>query len=117
VSEIPEFLIKYWLQVLMGLVITGLSYAVKLLFKRVKCEVAEQKDMKNGIGALLHDRLMQECKRIINQKSITVDELNNLNIMYKPYHDLGFNGTITNLYNRAISQPLKCDEENQEQIV
>jgi hypothetical protein len=112
VFEIQEFLLKYWLQALFGLFITGLTFAVKKLFKKVKCDRMEQKAMKDGIGAILHNNLMHECKRIIRQKEITVEEMDNLKIMYAPYHDLGLNGTIKTLYKTAMEQPLNCEEDD-----
>ena len=59
------------------------------------------------IKALSHDALFARCEQLIEKGSITTDDLENLNMLYEAYHDLGMNGAGEELYNRAKSQPLK----------
>ena len=58
------------------------------------------------IKALSHDALFSRCEQLISKGSITSDDLENLNMLYEAYHDLGMNGAGEELYNRAKSLPL-----------
>ena len=58
------------------------------------------------IKALSHDALFSRCEQLISRGSITRDDLENLNMLYEAYHDLGMNGAGEELYNRAKSLPL-----------
>lgn len=51
--------------------------------------------------ALLHDKLYYLCNKHINDGSITIDDLENLDYLYRAYRDLGGNGVCENLYNRC----------------
>ena len=59
--------------------------------------------MKEGLLAIMHDRLYQSCTFYIKQGSIDTGGLKNLEYLYKSYHALG-----TELYNRAKALPI-CD--------
>lgn len=58
------------------------------------------------IKALSHDALFSRCEQLISKGNITSDDLENLNMLYEAYHDLGMNGAGEELYNRAKSLPL-----------
>jgi len=94
----PDWILKYWMQWLFGIITAGLSTVVGYLYKKVKKEVDEQKLIKEGVLALLHDRLYQACMSYIAQDEITVSGLKNLEYLYRSYHDLGGNGTGTELF-------------------
>ena len=51
--------------------------------------------------ALLHDKLYYLCNKHINDGSITIDDLENLDYLYRAYRDLGGNGVCEKLYNRC----------------
>lgn len=98
-----EFIIQYWLEVLFGLAITGLSFCYNRLKKRFK----EQEDLKEGLVAILHDRLFQSGMYFINKGEITVSELDNIEGIYNAYHKLGGNGTGTEIFERVMDLELK----------
>lgn len=53
----------------------------------------KKKDLTNeGLLALLHDRLYEECSSILSNGVVTSDELDNIIHLYEPYHKLGGNG-------------------------
>lgn len=114
----PEWVTKYWLEALFGGILLVLSTSTKLLFSRLKKdqlerqkkaeqESAEQKLIKEGVLAILHDRLYQACMHYIDANEITAEDLRNLEYLYNGYHNLGGNGTGTELYNRCRCLPLK----------
>ena len=110
-----DFLIKYWLEAIFGLALAGLSFCCKSLFKNMKKKSNEQDAIKTGIVAVLHDRVYQECNQYLSIGYIPLDKaeeiLDNLKILYNAYHDLGGNGTGTNIYERTIKLPLKNAED------
>jgi hypothetical protein len=92
-----DFIITYWLECIFGLALAGLSFCYKQLISKMK----EQEAIKEGLVAILHDRLCQSCLYFINREEITLTELKNIEKMYDAYHKLGGNGTGTELYERV----------------
>lgn len=101
----PDWIIRYWVQWLFGLIGAALLAGYRRLVKQEK----ERKAIKAGLLAILHDRLYSECSRYIAQGSIDTDGLRNMDYLYRSYHALGGNGTGTELYNRAKGLPIKND--------
>ncbi len=101
-----DFALKYWLECIFGVIATVLSCGYKRLAKRVK----EQEAIKDGVLAILHDRLFQAGKFYIAQGRITLDELKNVEYLYRSYHELGGNGTGTEIWERIKDLPLKEGE-------
>lgn len=57
--------------------------------------------------ALLHDKIYQQCTTFINDGWISVDDLENLDYLWRGYHNLGGNGTGEILYNKVKALPNK----------
>ncbi len=93
-----EFITQYWIEVFFGLAIAGLSYC----FNSIKKKMKEQEKLKEGLIAMLHDRLFQSCMYFINKGEIGLSELQNIEKLYEAYHNLGGNGTGTELYERVL---------------
>ena len=100
-----DWIIRYWVKWLFGLIGAALLAGYRRLVKQEK----ERKAIKDGLLAILHDRLYAECSRYIAQGSIDTDGLRNMDYLYRSYHALGGNGTGTELYNRAKALPIKND--------
>lgn len=101
-----EFVVKYWLQCLFGTVTAGLAWGYKKLAARIK----EQDAVKDGVLAILHDRLFQAGRFYISQGHIALDELKNIEYLYNSYHNLGGNGTGTEIWERIKSLPIREGE-------
>lgn len=102
-----DFFIKYWLELFLSTICTAVIACYRMLASRVKKEVDEQLLLKEGVLALLHDRLYQGCKHYISQGVIDIEGLDNMGYLYNSYHALGGNGTGTELYNRVKKLPIK----------
>ena len=63
--------------------------------------------MEEASKALLHDRLYQACRHYIQQGTVDVEALKNIEYLYNAYHALGGNGTGTELYQRVQKLPLE----------
>lgn len=100
-----EFIIKYWLQCLFGLITAALAYG----YKRLNVRIKEQESIKDGVLAILHDRIFQAARYYIAQGHISIEDLRNVQYLYDSYHELGGNGTGTELYNRIKNLEIKED--------
>ena len=104
-----EFIAKYWLEVGFSALVCGVSAGFRIVLSKLKERKAEQDAMKDGVLALLHDRLYQVCSYYIHQGEITLSEVKNIEYLYRGYHALGGNGTGTELFERV--KELKLKEE------
>lgn len=107
-----EWLEKYILPSLGGLLTGVAAWTAKTLWSRQKAQAAQQNALKDGILALLHDRIYAECAAAESQGCISVDGLRNLEYLYIPYHTLGGNGTGTVLYERVKRLPVEQEERS-----
>lgn len=89
------------MQWVFGIVAGGLTAAYRSLSKKIKAQKEENKAIKDGLLAILHDRLYQACTHYIEIGHIDLPGLKNVEYLYKSYHALGGNGTGTELYTRA----------------
>ena len=101
-----NFILEYWIQVLFGILTSLVAYLVT----RIKKWTKEQDEVKDGVLALLHDRLYESGCYHIAREEISVDGMKNYEYLYKSYHSLGGNGTGTEIYNRVTNLPLKEKE-------
>lgn len=119
-----DFIKQYWLQALFTAVVSALTFAVKNLYKKIKtdreeekkkreAESKEQEIIKQGVLAILHDRLYQGCQFFLKRGSISVPDLDNLEYLYNSYHALGGNGTGTELYTRCKALPIIPNSDTQ----
>lgn len=69
----------------------------------------KRSDIEEGVLALLHDKIYYLCEKHINEGSVDLDGLENLEYLIKPYTNLGGNGTCDRLYNQVKGLPIKGD--------
>lgn len=103
-----DFIVKYWLECAFTAVTGVFAWAYRKLKKRVD----EQELIKQGVLAILHDRLFQAGRHYITQGYITLGELKNIEYLYTSYHNLGGNGTGTEIWERIKEIPIKEGENN-----
>lgn len=99
-----DWIIRYWLEAVFGLIIAGLSIAYRKLSCRMKtAKVEQERDqcaIREGIKALLWDALYRIYHESIQAGFISIDGMKNAENIYKQYHALGGNGTGTEMYER-----------------
>lgn len=96
---------KCGLTALFGALSAALGWAAKRLRARRREQFAERAALREGMLALLHSELYRQCGECLQKGCASVDDLQNLEYLYRPYHALGGNGTGTELYTRAIKMP------------
>ena len=68
--------------------------------------------LREGIKALLHDRIIQKCEYHIRNNRINADDLEELEYLNKPYKALGGNGTVEVMLRTVHKLPKQVQEEN-----
>ena len=96
-----DFIIKYWVGVIMGGIVTGFTLIVKRILKDKK----EHCTIKNGIQALLRDRIIHSYNHYKEKDNCPIYALENIDKMYNEYKELGGNGTITQLVGELKEMP------------
>lgn len=97
--------------VMLALGFGGIGSILIATFKRIKRSREETelrfKNLEFANVALLHDKIYQQCTTFINDGWISVDDLENLDYLWRGYHNLGGNGTGEILYNKVKALPNK----------
>ena len=102
-----DWILKYWIQELFAVIIAVLTWCVRKLRKKK----TEYDVLREGILALLHDRLYQACSFFIARGWASIDDRDNLEYLYRPYKALGGNGTGETLYHTVEKLPYQKEEE------
>lgn len=114
-EDIFNWIVKYWLEAVMGGMISILALWCKRLSMKVMKEVSERCALKSGMIAMLHDKLFKICKDYLTLGYIPLDDseeiLDNARIVYEAYHALGGNGTGTEIYNKFKKLHIKPKED------
>lgn len=79
--ELLKFVKDYW--AILGAIVSLLAYLTVQIMA-----------LRNGIKALLHDRIIPKCEYHIKNNHINADDLGELEYLNKPYKALGGNGTV-----------------------
>ena len=103
-----EFIVKYWVEWLFGLIIAGMG----VVYKQLKSNINQNKAVKDGIKGILHNEIIYRCKKILIIGYVTPDDLEELEYLFKPYKELQGNGTAEKLINRVYQLPMKEMEES-----
>lgn len=109
-----EWIAQYWLEVVFGLLITIMGIGWKKLSGRVK----KQDAVGLGVQALLRDRIIQAYNHYTEKGYCPIYALENVEELYRQYHALGGNGTMTKLYNQIRELPTepKGEFSNENQL-
>lgn len=82
--------------------------------EREKRELGREKEygaIKDGITAILRDRIIQADMHFTERGFATVSQKDNLQMMYTAYHKLGGNGIVTQSYDHIMSMPIAKEDD------
>ena len=103
-----------WLNLFIGAVISAaigsLGALINHLIHQQKAQEARQGAIEDGVVALLYDRICGEYAECKSKGYATVEDMQNMESLYTPYHALGRDGTGTELYDRVKKMPNKPAE-------
>lgn len=101
----PEWITRYWVEWVFGLLIAALTLVVKTLSTRIKKQSAENAALRTGMKALLMRQIQIDCEDAIAQGFCAVDTKTSIEGMYQAYHALGGNSIITGLRDEMLALP------------
>lgn len=102
-----EFVIKYWVEVVFGIVCGIFGFLFRFLNKKVKKQIEKQRAIENGVQALLRDRLIDRYDQCMKKGELSILDRENLNHMFDEYKNLGGNGTVEQLISDLLELPTK----------
>lgn len=100
-----EWIVKYWVEWVFGLVAAGVVAYVRHLSKQIKREKAEQKALRDGMRSLLKRQIILDCEQALKEGYCPMASRDTIEDMYKSYHALGGNGTVPHLKAQAMNLP------------
>lgn len=101
----PEWITKYWIEWLFGVVIAAMSFIVKKLSSSIKREKEENKALRDGIRALLKVSIEKECERCQRDGWCGSVKRSTITDMYNSYKALGGNSGTTSIVNQTLALP------------
>jgi len=112
-TDFIDFVIKYWVTFLFGLITAWFMKAyTRRIDKRQEALEAEQKKAEieqkaiaNGVMALLRDRIIQSCNHYREKGYCPIYARDNIDSLFKEYAALGGNGTVKDLVNETKELP------------
>ena len=93
--DMIAFIMRYWIEALFGLILSCVGISVKMMFRQFQA-------LKMGMQAILRDRIIEQYNKWTEKGYIPIYALENVDAMYKEYHALGGNGTITQLHEELL---------------
>ena len=100
-----EWVVKYWLQWVFGLIIAGLTAYCRHLSKAVKAEREKQAALREGMRSLLKRQIIMDCEQAIAQGYCPAATKDPIEDMYCSYHALGGNGVVTSIKAQMMDLP------------
>ncbi|MFZ6624515.1 hypothetical protein ACOXU5_02355 [Vagococcus fluvialis] len=88
-----------------GSIITIVSKIFKSSLKSREETESRFKNLEFANIAMLHDKIYKQCSDFLEQGWISVDDLENLDYLWRGYEGLGGNGTGETLYNKVKDLP------------
>lgn len=101
-----DFIAKYWLEFVFGLIVAGLSAGYAKISKKLKEEKERNKAIENGVRDILRIQILDTYEKCKANGTITVSRKDAIDSAYNSYHALGGNGTITQVHNELMALPI-----------
>ena len=101
-----EFVAKYWIEFLFGLIVAALSAGYAKISKRLKDEKKRNEAIENGVRDILRMQILDTYDRCKAAGSISVSRKDAIDSAYTSYHALGGNGTITQVHNELMAMQI-----------
>lgn len=107
-----EFIARYWLEALFGVMLTGLSLLVRRLFRDVRNTRGATHAVQVGIKCMLRDRIIHNYEKYMSIGYCPLSIRESLGDMYAAYKALGGNGAIDHIVAELYELPTINKEEN-----
>lgn len=114
-SWFPEFFCKYWFEIVFGLIVAGVSFVARKVYKNINKRLEDEKKrneaIENGMRDMLRLTILDNYERCMSDGYISVSRKDALDSAYKSYHELGGNGTITKVHEEIMDMPILKEKE------
>ena len=100
-----DFVLKYWLEFVFGLIVAGLSAAYAHLAKKLKAERMKNQALENGLRGILRIQILDTYDRCVADGTrISVSRKDAVVSIYQSYCALGdsVDDTIKQLYEEIV---------------
>lgn len=101
-----EFVAKYWIEFLFGLIVAALSAGYAKISKRLKDEKKRNEAIENGVRDILRMQILDTYDKCKASGTISVSRKDAIDSAYNSYHALGGNGTITQVHNELMAMTI-----------
>lgn len=101
-----EFVVKYWVEFLFGIVAAGLIAGYKKLSAKVQSDKDTEKAIADGMRCLLMFKLREEGEKHLTDGRCSTENKREFEKVYNAYHALGGNDTITALKDQVLRLPI-----------
>ena len=107
-----DFIIKYWVEFVFGLIVAGLSAAYAHLAKKFKAERAKNQAIENGLKGILRIQILDTYDKYVDAgRVISVSRKDAIGSVYRSYVALcesheDVDDTIKQLYEEIIHMPI-----------
>ncbi|MEG0798991.1 MAG: hypothetical protein RR228_04150 [Bacilli bacterium] len=100
-----DFIIKYWIQILFGLLISFLSF----IFTKIEKYKHKVDDMKIGIQVILKTKIIEMYDKLIKKECINIYEKEIFMDLYNSYKSLEGNSFVKTLVKEINLLPVQSD--------
>lgn len=97
-----EFVLKYWVEFLFGIVAAVLIAGYKKLASKVQTNKDTEKAIADGMQYLLMFKLREEGEKYLSEGRCSIDQKHEFEKVYNAYHALRGNDTITALKDKVL---------------
>ena len=94
-----DLILNHIVEIVCTTITGGVFAMISLLYRRIKGLI-------EAVMAINHDQLYRMGEFYILTNQITVNEMKNLEYLYRGYHALGGNGTGTEIYEKCKELPV-----------
>lgn len=106
VIKLWDFVVKYWVEFLFGIVAAGLIAGYKKLSAKVQSDKDTEKAIADGMKYLLMFKLREEGEKHLTDGRCSTENKREFEKVYNAYHALGGNDTITALKDQVLRLPI-----------
>ena len=111
-EEISKWIIKYWVEAILGLIVTGLSVCYARLSRKYKKEKAKSQAIENGLKGILRIEVIDTYEKCVaNGHKISITRKDAIGDVYHSYVALcesqeEVDDTIRQLYEELVRMPI-----------
>ncbi len=104
---INNLIVEQIVSVLFAVGVGVLGFVCGVLVRQAKKARCEDDAIKDGVRAMLHDRIVEICDRCAERGFVHLHNLQSVEAMYQAYHNLGGNGAVTKCVEDFKKLPLR----------